>query len=305
MNPSKVPVLVLGFNRPDGIRQLFAMLSVIQPEQLFFAVDGPRAGNLDDHERVDQTRKLIELIDWDCDIQTQFQSENLGCARGVTAGIDWFFSKVTEGIILEDDVIPVESFFQFSAELLVRYRDDQRVWCISGSNRLPSGELPPDYSYRFSAIPQVWGWATWRDRWEKYSLDISNWRANGLSHYKLLKTVGYSPSAFAFWSANFDLMARMAVDTWDTQMVNAAMRNSALAVIPNVNLVDNIGWGTDATHTVELPPYIQPAGEVQFPLKHPEVSVDTKADRAMNKLVYQATPIGLARQFQRYRNRSR
>ena len=100
-------------------------------------------------------------------------------------------------------------------------------------------------------------------------------------------------------------MARMAVDTWDTQMVNAAMRNSALAVIPNVNLVENIGWGTDATHTVELPPYIQPVGEVQFPLKHPEVSVDITADRAMNKLVYQATPLGLARQFQRYRNRNK
>ena len=305
MNPSKVPVLVLGFNRPDRVKKLFEVLAVIRPEKLFFAVDGPRKDNLQDHERVAQTRKLIEVVDWDCDIQTQFQSENLGCASGVTAGINWFFSEVTEGIILEDDVIPAESFFQFSADLLVRYRNDQRVWCISGSNRLPSEELLRDYSYRFSTIPQVWGWATWRDRWEKYSLDISNWRANGLSHHKLLKTVGYSPSAFAFWSANFDLMARMAVDTWDTQMVNAAMRNSALAVIPNVNLVENIGWGTDATHTVELPPYIQPVGEVQFPLKHPEVSVDTKADRAMNKLVYQATPLGLARQFQRYRNRNK
>ena len=301
MNPSKVPVLVLGFNRPDRVEKLFEVLAVIRPERLFFAVDGPRKDNLQDHERVAQTRKLIEVVDWDCDIQTQFQTENLGCAGGVTAGINWFFSQVPEGIILEDDVIPAESFFQFCAELLVRYWNDQRVWCISGSNRLPSSELSPNYSYRFSAIPQVWGWATWRDRWEKYSLDISNWRANGLSHHKLLKTVGYSPSAFAFWSANFDLMARMAVDTWDTQMVNAAMRNSALAVIPNENLVENIGWGTDATHTVELPPYIQPVGELQFPLRHPEVSVDTKADRAMNRLVYQATPVGLARQFMRYR----
>jgi hypothetical protein len=97
----------------------------------------------------------------------------------------------------------------------------------------------------------------------------------------------------------------MAVDTWDTQMVNAVMRNSALAVIPNANLVENIGWGTDATHTVELPPYIQPVGELTFPLRHPEVSVDTKADRAMNRLVYQATPVGLARQFMRYRNRNK
>ena len=304
MNPSKVPVLVLGFNRPERVKKLFEVLAKIQPRQVFFAVDGPRSSHPQDQERVAQTRALIETIDWDCEILTQFQDENLGCARGVTAGINWFFSEVLEGIILEDDVIPTESFFQFSAELLMKYRDDRRVWCISGSNRLPRNSLNVEDSYRFSAIPQVWGWATWRDRWEKYSLDISGWRSTGLSQRKLLKTVGYSPSAFAFWSANFDLMARMAVDTWDTQMVNAAMRNGSLAVIPNVNLVDNIGWGSDATHTVELPPYIQSVGDMQFPLAHPEVSVDAKADRTMNKLVYQATPVGLARQFMRYRRKN-
>jgi hypothetical protein len=187
--------------------------------------------------------------------------------------------------------------------LLVKYRDDQRVWCISGSNRLPSSEISPLNSYRFSTIPQVWGWATWRDRWEKYSIDISNWRSRGLTNRELLQTVNYSPTAFAYWSANFDLMARMAVDTWDIQLVNAAMRNRALAVIPNVNLVENIGWGTDATHTVELPPFIQPLEDIQLPLRHTVVSVDTKADRAMNRLVYQATTLGLVKQFLRYRKR--
>ena len=300
-----VPILVMAFNRPDRVRKLIEQLRICRPENIYFAVDGPRGDHPSDLDLVAETQSLAQEFDWECEVNTYFQEVNLGCARGVTAGINWFFSQVSEGIILEDDVIPTESFFPFCAELLVKYREDQRVWCISGSNRLPSSELSPNYSYRFSAIPQVWGWATWRDRWEKYSLDISNWRANGLSHHKLLKTVGYSPSAFAFWSANFDLMARMAVDTWDTQMVNAAMRNSALAVIPNANLVENIGWGTDATHTVELPPYIQPVGELKFPLRHPEVSVDTKADRAMNKLVYQATPVGLARQFMRYRNRNK
>jgi hypothetical protein len=303
MIPSKVPVLVLGFNRPDRVKQLFEMLAVIQPEQLFFAVDGPRAGHREDQERVAQTHKLVELIDWECDTHTQFQQVNLGCARGVTSGIDWFFSHVTEGIILEDDVIPTESFFIFCSELLVKYRDDQRVWCISGSNRLPSREISSLNSYRFSTIPQVWGWATWRDRWEKYSLDISDWRSRGLANRELLQTVNYSPAAFAYWSANFDLMARMAVDTWDIQLVNAAMRNRALAAIPNVNLVENIGWGTDATHTVELPPFIQPLEDMQLPIRHPEVLVDAKADRAMNRLVYQATTLGLVKQFLRYLKR--
>jgi hypothetical protein len=135
-------------------------------------------------------------------------------------------------------------------------------------------------------------------------LDIKNWRSRGLSNYELLKTVSYSPSAFAFWSANFDLMVKMAVDTWDIQLVNAAMRNKALAVIPNSNLVENIGWGESATHTQEEPKSLQAVHEISFPLQHPPVEVDSNADRVMNRVVYEATPIGLLRQFMRYRTKS-
>jgi hypothetical protein len=177
------------------------------------------------------------------------------------------------------------------------------VWCISGSNRLPAKELSTEFSYRFSAIPQVWGWATWRDRWDSYSLDIQRWRSKGLSNRQLFKAVGYSPAAFLYWSANFELMTKMAVDTWDIQLVNAAMRNQALAVIPNVNLVENIGWGTDATHTREVPRSIQPMETMQFPLKHPLIEVDSKADRYLNRSVYQATTLGLVQQFLRYRKK--
>lgn len=301
MNPSSVPILVLGFNRPDRVRELLERLRALAPEKIFFAVDGPRSDIPAERVKVEETRELVSLIDWHCEVHTQFQEVNLGCAHGVTAGIDWFFSQVTEGIILEDDVLPDLSFFPFCSELLEKYRKDRKVWCVSGSNRIPTSELHTRDSYRFSTIPQVWGWATWKDRWDQYSLDISQWRSRGLSNAKLMKTVSYSPSAFAFWSANFDLMARMAVDTWDTQMVNAAMRNGALAAIPNVNLVENVGWGSEATHTREIPRSIQSTGEIMFPLVHSPVTVNTRADAFMNKHVYQATPLGLAQQFMRYR----
>jgi hypothetical protein len=119
----------------------------------------------------------------------------------------------------------------------------------------------------------------------------------------LLKAVGFSPAAFLYWSANFELMTKMAVDTWDIQLVNTAMRNRALAVIPNVNLVENIGWGTDATHTKEVPRSIQPIETMQFPLIHPLIEVDSKADRYLNRSVYQATTLGLVQQFLRYRKK--
>jgi hypothetical protein len=301
MNPSSVPILVLGFNRPDRVRQLLASLSTLAPQQLFFAVDGPRRDRPSDQELVTQTQKSAELINWDCEIHTQFQVENLGCGRGVTAGIDWFFSHVPEGIILEDDIILSPSFFPFCAELLDKYRDDNRVWCVSGSNRLPQEKVSQDFSYRFSTIPQIWGWATWADRWKEYAFDISGWRSNGLSSVKLLQTVNYRLGAFAYWSANFDLMAKMAVDTWDIQLINAAMRNGGLGAIPNVNLVENLGWGEEATHTKATPGFIQPVSNMTFPLTHPTVVVDSRADKFMNQRLYQATPLGLVQQYIRYR----
>lgn len=303
MTATDLPVLVLGFNRPEQVQRLIDRLRTVQPKSLYFALDGPRSNSANDAALVKKTQDLVSEFDWDCEVHTLFQIENLGCARGVTAGIDWFFSQVSEGIILEDDVVPDPSFFPFCAELLEKYRGNPKVWCISGSNRLPDSIVSDSYSYRLSAIPQVWGWATWRDRWEKYSLDIKGWRTKGLSNYKLLQSVGYSPSAFAFWSVNFDLMSKMAVDTWDIQLVNAAMRNDALAVIPNRNLVENIGWGDSATHTRELPPSIQEVNGLTFPLKHPLVLRDFKSDRTMNRIVYQATPLGLLRQFIRYRGK--
>ena len=303
MTQFDVPVLVLGFNRPDRVRTLIERLRVVKPERIFFAVDGPRSHVETDRKLVSETHSLVSELNWGCEVSTHFQESNLGCAEGVTAGINWFFTQVGEGIILEDDVIPSESFFQFSAELLERFRLDQRVWCISGSNRIPATEVSTEFSYRFSAIPQIWGWATWRDRWDNYSLDIQQWRSKGLTNRQLFKVVGYSPAAFLYWSANFDLMAKMAVDTWDIQLVNAAMRNQALAVIPNVNLVENIGWGADATHTQEVPRSIQPIEAMHFPLKHPLIEVDSKADRYLNRSVYQATTLGLAQQFLRYRKK--
>ena len=298
-----VPVLVLGFNRPDQVRKLIDRLREVNPERIFFAVDGPRSNVETDKDLVAETQSLANEFNWGCEVSTLFQESNLGCAQGVTAGIDWFFTQVSEGIILEDDVIPSESFFQYSSELLDKFRFDQRVWCISGSNRLPTQELSTEFSYRFSTIPQVWGWATWRDRWDSYSLDIQGWRSKGLSHRQLFKTVGYSPAAFLYWSANFELMAKMAVDTWDIQLVNAAMRNKGLTVVPNVNLVENIGWGSEATHTTEVPRFIQQVEEIQFPLRHPLVEVDAKADRYLNRSVYQATTLGLVQQYLRYRKK--
>ena len=298
MTQTDVPVLLIGFNRPESMRSVIDAVRTAAPRSVFFAVDGPRSDSTSDGEKVQATRDLVQEIDWPCEVHTLFREVNLGCAEGVSRAITWFFEHVSEGIILEDDIIPTPDFFPFVSEMLNRYRNDHRVFSVTGSNRIPTSTLNTSNSYRFCSVPQVWGWGTWRDRWETYSLDISGWRKQ-LPTKKLLTTVGGSPPAFVLWSANFDLMARMMVNTWDLQLVYCAMRQKGLTVTPNVNLVTNIGWGIDSTHTQEVPPHLQPTDHLTFPLESVPVMQDLAMDKWTNKNVYGASVMGLTRQAYR------
>lgn len=298
MTPTDVPVLLIGFNRPENMRSVINAVRIAAPRSIYFAVDGPRSSSAGDREKVQATRDLVQEIDWPCEIHTLFREVNLGCAKGVSEAITWFFDHVSEGIILEDDIIPTPDFFLFMSEMLNRHRADQRVFSITGSNRIPATTLNTTNQYRFCSVPQVWGWATWRDRWQTYSLDISGWRKQ-LPAKKLLAMVGGSPEAFVLWSATFDSMARMAVDTWDLQLVYCAMRQQGLTVTPNVNLVTNIGWGIDSTHTQEIPPHLQPTGQLTFPLESLPVTQDLAMDKWTNKNVYGACVKGLTGQAYR------
>lgn len=298
MTPTDVPVLLIGFNRPENMRSVINAVRTAAPRSVYLAVDGPRSGATRDAEKVQATRDLVQEIDWPCEVHTLFHEVNLGCAEGVSGAITWFFEQVSEGIILEDDIVPTPDFFSFMTEMLNRYRDDHRVFSVTGSNRIPATTFNTTNQYRFCSVPQVWGWATWRDRWKTYSLDISGWRKQ-LPAKKLLRTVGGSPEAFVLWSANFDLMARMKVDTWDLQLVYCAMRQTGLTVTPNMNLVTNIGWGIDSTHTQEIPPHLQPTSPLNFPLGTLPVTQDVAMDKWTNKNVYGAHVTGLTQQAYR------
>jgi len=153
----KAPVLLLIFNRPDTTQLVFNKIRKARPAELYIAADGPRKNQPDDPENCRKAREILRQVDWDCKISTLFREENLGCKIGVSSAIDWFFSEVEEGIILEDDCVPDQSFFQFCQELLARYRDDKRVMMISGDN-FQFGRRRTDYSYYFSQYVHIWGW---------------------------------------------------------------------------------------------------------------------------------------------------
>jgi hypothetical protein len=232
------PVLFLVFNRPETTQEVFEAIRKAKPRRLYIAADGPRADRAGEIEKCQQVRLIATNIDWDCEIQTLFRDANVGCRRAVSEAISWFFKHEEQGIILEDDCNPVNSFFRYCDELLIAYSGDKRVGQISGFNRGVS--LSTSYSYFFSQDSPIWGWATWRDRWDLYKDDVADIAA--LSDYH-----EYTGAKRKFLLALRS--ARGEIDTWDYLWTFALTDNNLLSTIPSTNLITNIGFGGDATHT--------------------------------------------------------
>lgn len=282
------------------LAEVIDRLRDVRPTRLFMAIDGPRSDVPGEWEKVHASRAVVDRIDWPCEIATLFRDENLGCGKAVSSAVTWFFDHVESGIILEDDILPEPSFFGFCSELLDRYRHDPRVFAVSGCNFVPpASQSRPHDPYRFSQVPHIWGWATWRDRWQLYSLDIAGWQRK-LPPLTLWKRAGRSLSGAAYWASTFELLARKKVDTWDGQLVFASMVSGGLTATSNVNLIENRGFGVDATHTHEDRGDLQPVGNARLPLAVVPVALDAQADGWTRVHHFRAHWRGILRQAQTY-----
>jgi hypothetical protein len=248
LNPADIPLLLIAWRRPHTLRQVIDAIRPVAPTCLFVACDGPNPGRPGEAKQVAATRAVIEQeINWPCQIQRLYSDVNHGCRLGVSRAITWFFEQVEEGIILEDDCVPHLDFFHYCATLLDRYRHDTRVWCISGDN-FQNGHWRGDGSYYFSRYNHCWGWATWRRCWQHYDCDLSQWPA--LRDSGLLESIFEDPLERDYWSSIWQrLLVTGQPDTWDYQWTLACLSNSGLTALPNSNLVTNVGFGEDATHT--------------------------------------------------------
>jgi len=294
------PVLIMAFNRPDQLRVLLDRLRLVRPAVLYIAIDGARPSREGEAERVQECRDLVASIDWPCQVHTQFQEHNLGCGLGVSTAISWFFANVERGIILEDDIIPDPTFFPYCAELLDRYQDDARVFAISGCNFVPTdAQTNPGLPYRFSQVPHIWGWATWRRSWAQHQLDIAGWRKQ-LPVRTLWSRLRHSVPATVYWSGIFELLARKQVDTWDGQLVLASMRSGQLTATSNVNLIENIGFGETATHTLEDRHELTAVQSIALPTIPVPVELDSKADDWTRVHHFNATWRGMLGQVDGY-----
>lgn len=287
------PVLLIGFNRPAHLARVIDRLREVRPTRVFLALDGARPNRLGEAELVRECRELAAAIDWSCELSTLFQERNLGCGLGVSTAIGWFFEHVERGIILEDDIVPDPTFFGFCSELLERYELDERVFAVSGCNFVPaSHQSRPQDAYRFSQVPHIWGWATWRRSWARHSLDIAGWKRT-LPPHRLLAKAGWSLPGTTYWAATFELLARRQVDTWDGQLVLASMAANQLTATSNVNLVRNIGFGEQATHTFVDRQELPEPRPIPLPTAPVDVACDRRADAWTRRHHFRATWRGM------------
>jgi hypothetical protein len=244
------PVLLITFQRLAETQKVFAAIQAARPTRLYIASDGPRTGRVGEAEKVEAVRQFLQSsVDWPCDLHTLFRNANVGCKKGVSGAIDWFFKNEDQGIILEDDCLPHPDFFKFCAEMLNRNRDDTRVLAVNGCN-FQNGQARGDGDYYFSRFMHVWGWATWRRAWAANDVDIKFW-PDWKSSTSWQNFFGADQVQRRYWDRVFDRMHAQKIDTWDHAWVASLWHADGIVVTPNVNMVSNIGFGGDATHTVK------------------------------------------------------
>jgi len=257
----ETPILYLAFNRPEDTALSFLRIRDVKPKCLYIACDGPRKNSESDYIKCGQVINVInELLDWHCEVKWLVRKENLGCGKAVSNAIDWFFSQVEYGIILEDDCLPNDSFFEFCTDLLLRYKDNKGITHISGHNN-QMGIWRGGYDYYFSRVVNIWGWATWRRAWDSYCFNIDG-----------IEKISDHPNAHLFPVSNLSDVIDGTIDTWDTQWLFVNFLNNNLTISPNINMVENIGFSENATHTnFAAPGYLMKnrSGEYTFPLRHP------------------------------------
>lgn len=286
----KTPVVLIIFNRPDQTEKVFEVIRQAKPPKLLVIADGSRAERPGEAQKCAAARAVIDRVDWDCEVFKNYSDVNLGCDPRISSGLNWVFETVEEAIILEDDCVPDPTFFRYCEELLERYRHDARVMNISGQNVL-FGRHQTEYSYYFSRYTLCWGWASWRRAWQYFDIDVKLWPE--IRDQNLIKNVLVDPYAVKVWERTVQLLYDGYLTGWDFKWMFACWLQNGFCILPNGNLVTNIGHGSEATHTNdEKSPYNNMLVEaMSFPLKHPPFVIrNLEADKFTQRTLFDYDP---------------
>jgi hypothetical protein len=282
----KTAIALIIFKRPDTTKKVLDVIRQVKPTKLFVIADAPRKEREGELEKCEEARAVIDQVDWECEVLKNYSNINLGCAKRIYSGISWVFNHVEEAIIIEDDCILDPTFFHFSEELLERYRHDNRITSISAQN-VQLGQKRTNYSYYFSRYSHCWGWATWRRAWQTFDFEMKLWEE--AKSYNTLDDVFSDSLAVNYWTNIFQKTYDRSLDSWAYRWLLSCWLQSGLTIIPDVNLVSNIGFNEDATNTqhknnktVEME-----VKSLKFPLKHPPVIVrNIQADNFTQRVAF-------------------
>lgn len=281
----KTPVAFIIFNRPDTTKQVFEKIREYQPKELFVIADGPRMGRPQEKELCEEARTAIN-VDWDCNVTYIYSDENLGCQKRISSGLDIVFATVEQAIILEDDCVPHMGFFPYCEDLLEKYENADNIMVISGNNFQNKNFTIPN-SYYFSQYGHIWGWATWRRAWKYFDVNMKDWPK--VKKENKLKSMFDDSFARMYWEDIFEKTYNKKIDSWAYPWLLAIWSNNGLGIIPKRNLVSNIGFGVNATHTKKKDSLIDnlPTYSIEFPLNHPEeIKRNTEADQYTTEYIF-------------------
>jgi hypothetical protein len=280
----KKAILFIIFNKPDTTEKVFSAIRNAQPPRLYIAADGARSSHENDIINTQKARSIIDSIDWPCELNILFQPKNLGPMYAQEEALNWFFQTEEDGIILEDDTLPDPSFFSFCENLLEKYQQQEDIFMISGNN-FQDGKPRGNGDYYFSNYTHIWGWATWRRSWEKYDRNITAWP--GFRKKKKLAKM-HSKNTERYWIAIFDAIYSKKLNRgWDYRFNFSCWLHESKVILPNVNLVTNIGFGPNATNCKDLDsPFSNiTLRNMTMPLTHPtlvDISYDADAKTSLD-----------------------
>ena len=274
------PILFLVFNRPDTTTRVFETIRQARPERLYLAADGPRDLIDGERKKCEEVRAIVSNVDWRCQVKTLYREQNLGCKVAVSSAINWFFENEEMGIVLEDDCLPSLSFYKYCEELLNEYKDDERVFLVSGYNKQNTWDKGGS-DYFFSHLGGIWGWASWSRAWQHFDPEMSD-LDDLVAKNHFVDLLG--PNLGRLRQKQFYDTLRDKVDTWDYQWGYSRNKHKGLACVPVKSLIQNIGFGENATHTSALYDDGVTRHECGFPLRGPvAVEVDSCYDKAFYK----------------------
>ncbi len=289
---SDLAVAFIVFNRPEVTRLSFARIREAKPSRLFLISDAARVDRPGESELVNECRRIVQDIDWDCETHRHYADQNMGCALRISSGITAAFEKVERLVVIEDDCVADPSFFDYCGALLERYHDNQRILAISGSEFQGGRRRCPE-SYYFSRYPHCWGWATWRRSWQHFDLGLESWPA--FRDAGGMRQVFPRPSyadlrAATYWTRIFDRCHAGQIDSWAYPWTLSCWLRQGLTAIPVRNLVSNVGYGPEATHTNrQIHGLGQPAVDLG-PIRHPNRLIrNAAADSFTESMVFSGT----------------